>query len=188
MSGKIILVRHGEPDVKIADKISGNEIAHFLDSYNEANIKIISLPPLDLKSLVHDCVIVCSDLNRSLSSASACGLTPSIIDSVFCESIPPHFQNDWMKFSPKQWLVMSRLLWMIGFSKNGESLKETKQRANKAVDILVSSSLEEDVVLFGHGLFNIMIAKELKSRGYKGPRIPAKKYWEYGIYTLQITS
>jgi len=181
---KIILVRHGEPDVKIAKKISGNEIPGFLDAYNQAHIKSTSLPPERLKLLTKNAMIVCSDLNRSLSSALACGVRPKVIDPVFQESIPPHFQNDWMQFSPKQWLLFSRVLWMIGFSKHGESLQSTKQRAQKAADSLIGFSEKRDVVLFGHGLFNIMIAKALKKRGYQGPRIPAKFHWEYGVYKL----
>jgi len=48
--------------------------------------------------------------------------------------------------------------------------------------MLTDAAKERDVVLFGHGLFNIMIARALKGYGYAGPGVPAKAFWEYGIY------
>ncbi len=179
---EIILVRHGEPDLEIPQKISANEIPIFLQKYNSASLKQNSTPSNKLLFLSQNAAVVCSDLVRSIQSAQKCSVSPYMVDTLFRESIPPYFQNDFFRFTPKQWLVFSRLLWLIGFSNNGESLIGAIKRAKKAANILIELSKSERVVLFGHGLFNILIAKELRRRGFSGKKVPAKKHWDYGIY------
>ena len=186
MSGKIILVRHGEPDVKIADHISGYEISSFLDYYNNALLKRTSLPSDRLKFLAQNAVVVCSDLKRSLESACFCDVEPLYVDPIFAESIPPHFRSSQIRLSPKSWLIFSRLLWSVGFSKNGESLFEAKKRAQKATKILIDYAMHSDVILFGHGLFNILIAAELRKNNFCGKRVPARKHWEFGVYEKRV--
>lgn len=179
---KIILVRHGEPDVTIAGKISGAQIPSFLANYNQAPLKSSSKPSERLRYLADNATVVCSTLPRSIASAACCGVEPDIVDAIFCESIPPHFQSELLTLTPKSWLVLSRLLWMGGFSLHGEALHATKRRASKAANILLQEAQNHNVILFGHGLFNIMIAKELRKKGYRGPGIPAREFWDYGIY------
>jgi len=179
---KIILVRHGEPDVKTGEKISGAEIPSFLNRYNNAALKPNSLPSSRLLFLSTNATIICSDLKRSYCSAQRCNVSPDIADALFSESIPPHFQNNLLRLKPKTWLLLSRLLWLMGFSLHGESFKSAKKRATDAADILLHEVKRRDVLLFGHGLFNILIAKELRKRGYTGPKVPARNFWEYGVY------
>lgn len=186
MSGKIILVRHGEPDVKIANRISGNEISSLLNYYNNALLKSTSLPSYRLKFLAQNALVVCSDLKRSLESACFCDVDPLHVDQIFTESIPPHFCSSQISLSPKSWLIFSRLLWSVGFSKNGESLFEAKRRAQKATKILIDYAVDSDVILFGHGLFNILIASELRKNNFYGKRVPARKHWEFGVYEKRV--
>ena len=182
---KIILVRHGEPDVTIGEKISGAEIPSFLKRYNEAPLKLNSMPSSKLLFLSANATVIYSDLKRSYCSAQRCGVSPEIEDALFSESIPPHFQNDFLRLKPKTWLLLSRVLWLIGFSLHGESYKEAKKRAKRAADILFHEAKKRDVLLFGHGLFNILIAGELRKRGYKGPKVPARNFWDYGVYITE---
>ena len=181
--GKIILVRHGEVDIKQVDKIDGLEIEEFLNSYNLADIKSSSKPPQKLIDHANSCdIIICSNLNRSLSSAKALNKTPHIIDKLFQEANPPYIKTKLLKLSPKNWLIISRILWLVGYSKHGESLKDTKKRAFQASQMLIKLSQNKNIMLIGHALFNIFIAKELRKAGFKGAKIPAKEFWEYGIY------
>ena len=182
---KIILVRHGEPDIKIVKMINGLQIEEFLTNYDKSAIKKSSLPCDTLTKLAQKChKIVCSDLERSISSAAALGKIPDEVDAVYSESKPPFLKVGWINLPPKVWLIFSRLLWVVGYSKNGESLKQTKQRAKISAQKLITHSKEGDVMFMGHGLINIFIAKELRKIGYKGSKVPARKYWEYGIYIL----
>ena len=179
---KIILVRHGEPDVKTGAKISGAEIPSFLKRYNEAPLIPNSLPSSKLLFLSANATVICSDLKRSYCSAQRCGVSPKIEDAIFSESIPPHFQNAFLRLKPKTWLLLSRVLWLMGFSLHGESYKDAKKRAKRAADILLHEVKKRDVLLFGHGLFNILIAAELRKRGFVGPKVPARNFWEFGVY------
>ncbi len=179
---RIILVRHGEPDLAVAEKISGSEISRFLEAYNSAPLVSSSTPSDKLRFLADNATVICSPLPRSLESARRCGVEPAIIDACFAESIPPHFRSRRLKLTPKQWLFFSRILWLGGFSLHGESLYMARKRAKKAAEILLREAAKRDVVLFGHGLFNIMIAARLSALGYRGPRVPARAFWEYGIY------
>ncbi len=181
---EIVLVRHGEPDLSMPFKISGKEIPEFLRRYNEAHLKRDSLPPAKLRFFAYNSTIFCSNLPRSLQSAEKCSVIPDVVNELFAESIPPHFQNDLFKLSPKTWLIFSRLMWLAGFSSNGESLTDAKKRAKNAANILINESKTARVLLFGHGLFNILIAKELRKRGFTGKRVPARRHWEFGVYRL----
>ena len=180
---RIILVRHGEPDLAVAKRISGSEISDFLKAYDSAPLTPSSTPSDRLRFLAHNATVVCSPLPRSLESAGRCGVTPDIVDACFAESIPPHFRSRRLTMTPKQWLLLSRIMWLGGFSLHGESLHAARRRARKAAQILIWEAKRRDVVLFGHGLFNIMIAGQLSAMGYRGPRVPARAFWEYGIYT-----
>ncbi len=179
---RIILVRHGEPDLPISEKIRGREIPLFLEAYNKAPLKPSSHPSDKLIYYAQNATVFCSDLPRSLASAKRCSVIPKRIDPLFAESIPPHFQSHLLRLRPKTWLILSRMLWMGGFSLHGESLSSTRQRAVKATEILVGEAKKRDTILFGHGLFNIMIARELLKKGFKGPKVPARDFWDYGIY------
>ncbi len=179
---KIVLVRHGEPALFIERRISGSEILSFLQKYNDAPLKSDSLPSSRLLYLAQNATVICSNLKRSTASAKKCGVQPHISDVLFAESIPPHFQNGMFRLYPRQWLLLSRVMWMVGFSLNGESFLRVKKRAQKAADMLISEAARKDVVLFGHGLFNIMIAAQLRKKGFYGPKVPARNFWEYGVY------
>jgi len=116
---RIILVRHGEPDVHISEKIGGGEIPSFLETYNQAPLKSDSYPCEKLLDIVRHAIVCCSTLPRSVDSARRCGVSPDLIDPIFCESIPSHFQSNLIRLRPKSWLLMSRMLWLAGFSLHG---------------------------------------------------------------------
>ena len=69
-------------------------------------------------------------------------------------------------------------------NKNGQSIKQAKNRAKYASKKLIELAEEhEKVILIGHGLMNRLIAKQLNYKNWKGPVSPGKRYWEFGIYT-----
>jgi len=75
------------------------------------------------------------------------------------------------------------MLWLLGYSKNSESLKESKSRALQSANILIELADKHGRVLFvGHGVYNRLLANELKSMGWSGPKSPGSKYWSFGVY------
>jgi hypothetical protein len=77
---------------------------------------------------------------------------------------------------------------MLGFSRNGESLLNARDRAREAAAKLVQLAEEHHAVLLvGHGFINHFIAKELRSRGWLGPKKPGSGFWDYGVYEQAAT-
>lgn len=75
------------------------------------------------------------------------------------------------------WIFVNRFLWLIGFSANVESYKCAKQRARLMAEKLVHfSKINKRVVVFGHGLMNRQISKELVKMGWESNH-SGKGYW-----------
>lgn len=62
-----------------------------------------------------------------------------------------------LKLNPNIYAVILRCLWFCGYSWGCESLKNAKDRAKIASDLLVEYAQEQTTVaLVGHGFFNIL--------------------------------
>jgi broad specificity phosphatase PhoE len=73
------------------------------------------------------------------------------------------------------WDVLSRAVWALGWSGEAESRRNAEMRARGAVDRLherLSSTVRGDILLVGHGCQNILIGRELRQRGWRGPTVP----------------
>ncbi|WP_231889806.1 hypothetical protein [Oceanobacillus sp. Castelsardo] len=74
-----------------------------------------------------------------------------------------------LKLNPSIWTVILRCLWFMGYSSDCESISDARIRAKKAAEILVGYAREhKNVVLVGHGFFNMFVAKELQKMGMIG--------------------
>jgi broad specificity phosphatase PhoE len=85
----------------------------------------------------------------------------------------------------KRCIVLLRALWFCGYARRCESLSSAKKRAEKAARRLVAyAQKHQSVALVGHGLFNMMIARELQRMGWIGKRKTSVKHWRCTTYTL----
>jgi broad specificity phosphatase PhoE len=184
---KIILLRHGEVDVKDNNKISANEFGQWIIKYNNSNIKFECLSKNEIKSLFDKSnIIICSNLKRSIQSAELFNKIPFEINDIFKEAKLPYSNWTKLKLSPKIWLIIFRILWLFGYYKNSESLQETKQRAKIATQKLLELSKNNDTILLvGHGVFNRFIKKELIRNQWKQTKKSGNKNWDYGIFEYQ---
>lgn len=180
---QITILRHGKPEFEWERYARGSEIRSLVKIYDSAGI--IGNPSAESLNLAgqHD-YVVCSDLPRSLQSASAIGATTvHLSDSVFREMNIPYFDNLSITLPIRLWAVVLRGLWFLGFSKNTESITEAKYRAKLASEKLIELAAEHhSVLLVGHGFLNHYVAKELLANNWKGPSTPGKKYWEFSTY------
>ena len=179
---EIILLRHGKPTLELKGNMNSSEFKELAVAYAQSGIK--DSAPKQLKERFDAHYIVCSDLERSIQSAKSIGVKEiHLIDPLFKESDIPYFEQRFFKLPVTVWLVLYRLMWMFGFSKNGESYAAAKNRAYVAASKLITLAEEHDkVLLVGHGLMNRIIAKRLCVNNWTGPISPGKKYWEFGIY------
>ncbi len=182
---KIILLRHGQPDLPPLDRVTAANFAHWVDTYNSAGLSGNSKPPDNIISISSNCnTIVCSELKRSIDSAIALkGPVIHLTDRLFNEAELPVANWKYFKLSPKLWSVFFRICWILGYSGNGESLKQARMRAQRSAEILEKLSVTNNcVLLVGHGVYNRLIADELRKSGWKGPRHPDSRHWAYTVY------
>ncbi|RLA75687.1 MAG: hypothetical protein DRG11_00360 [Epsilonproteobacteria bacterium] len=151
---KIILLRHGEVDIKENKNILANQLGRWIIKYDNEYIIYKFSSKKKIKNLFDDAdILICSSQKRSIQSVEIFGKTPFEINSVFNEAQLPYASWALLKLPPKIWLIFFRVLWFFGYSQNCESFKETKQRAKKATKRLLQLSKRyKTIVLVGHEL------------------------------------
>ncbi len=185
---RIILVRHGRPDIDTSVPVTGAALAEWSDRYDAALLEPGSEPPEELREAMGPAPLVAaSDLPRARESArrAAPHVVP-LCDPVYREAPLPTMGGLPFVMQARRWAVWARVAWYLGISRGCESLRDTRLRARAAARALVGHSRRHDVVvLFGHGLFNRFIARALIRRGWAGPREPAHSYWGFSVYDGQ---
>ncbi len=184
---KITLIRHAEVDISKNTFVYANELRKWLDIYNNAEIKEHFISKNEITKIFEDShQIICSELKRSSDSVLLYRKKVDIKDMLFNEADLPYANWALIKLPLIAWAFLFRLMWLFGYKKNGESLKEAKLRAIKATDLLVKVSQKNtNVTLLGHGLMNKLIAKELVSRGWISQKKMGTNNWDYGIFEFR---
>jgi broad specificity phosphatase PhoE len=186
---EITLVRHGKSLWDENKPITCQEFKVWVEKYNCHGVfEEKSYPSETLEKLGIANIIFTSDLKRAIESAKF--LNPNlqtISDSLFRETeLPTPLEKLWgLKLNASIWVVILRCLWFCGYSNECESLKDAKRRAEKASKFLVKCANEHNnVVLVGHGLFNILIGKELRKMGWNGKKKTSSTHWNSTTYSL----
>ena len=194
----ITLIRHGPPAVSLRQRVRGHQFRQFVERYDAARIAQRALPPLAVRQVVANAdVVFASNRPRALHTAELLGVqTPSVVDSRFREiEFPVDFPRR-LRFSALTWSVIAIALWRMGYTSRSESrsesLAQTRQRVQKAADMLERQVVQADsewsergansVVLVAHAGINRMIAKELRKRGWRGRKVPHSQHWGYTTY------
>jgi len=187
MSTTITLIRHGKPAITPQGWISSSDLSQVISHYQSARIAGDSFPPEDVQVLVQSAKLVfTSDLPRAMHSAQI--LEPTILpisNPIFREV------EFWLecpiniRLPFHAWIFLDRLLLSLGYSPHSQSQANNKERVRKAARLLEQQSHETgSVVLVGHGITNLFIARELKKRGWCGPQTPKLKHWGCTTYSL----
>ncbi len=185
----ILLVRHGEPE-SVATRLTSHEFSTWLETERDRGLVAASQPPDSTKRSLSEiqCVFT-SDASRSMQSAIllASGIT-AIANPLFQEvPLPRVFTVSNFRLSVQTWMIIARILWMLGHGDAPESRAQAKLRARDAVDVLVGDAHAYGAVaLVGHGVFNMLIGQELRRRGWSGPSRPGVRYWDSTVYSCDI--
>lgn len=181
---EIILLRHGKPKVELKGFLNAGEIKQLTFEYAQSGIQ--DTPTEQLKNNFNHHYVVCSDLARSVESAEKLNLKNiHLSDALFRETDIPHFDKSFFKLPVMFWLILLRVMWLFGFSKNGESFSQAKNRSKLAAEkLIVLAKKNEKVIVIGHGLINRLIGKELDKKGWCASERVGKRYWEFYLYAV----
>lgn len=184
---KIILLRHGEVDIKDYKNIPANQFKEWIIDYNNSDIKSVFSSKDEIKNLLNQTeVLICSNLKRSIQSVEIFDKIPFETNDIFDEAELPYLNWNLLKLNPKVWLIFFRILWFFGYSQNCESYKDTKQRAKKATEKLINlSNQNQTVILVGHGIMNKLIQKELILHNWNETKKARSNNWDYGVFELK---
>jgi broad specificity phosphatase PhoE len=182
---RVILIRHGRPDLPISPRTSHHGFRDYIDAYEEAGLDPQDAPPEELRDLVGEIAAVfTSDRRRAHQSAKA--LAPDaelIVDPLFIEAPLASPRIPMLKMKVPKWAVVARVLWYAGYHPEIENYRKTKRRAVEAADILVRrASVEGTVALIAHGYFNFLIGRQLRRRGFDKSGTHRAKFWNAVFY------
>ena len=170
--------------------ISGREIGRWYRGYDASGIVDAVEPPACLRAAAAAAgCVVASDSRRALETAARLGVTdkvrvePALREVGFPESLALP-----VRLSPVAWVLIARAMQMLRCCECDEAVPATRARAAIAVETL--SQLADDhgtLVVVGHGWFNRFVARELRRRGWHGPRWPPTRYWSAATYRRPAT-
>ena len=183
---EIAILRHGEPEATSTKLISAARFSEWIDQYNSRGVSKSSYASTTSTDYAQGCrVIVSSNLLRSIQSAETLCINQQLLsDELYSEAGIPYAEWHWPELSPGVWAIIFRVLWFLGYSRNSETMAETRKRAAAAAKQLGDlASVHGSVLYVGHGIFNRFLAKELKKLGWDGPKSPGSEYWALSIYS-----
>jgi len=180
---KIIIMRHAKVQIE-NHKIYANELKSQIEKYDKAPIEKQVKNLDELKELTDNVdFFVSSGLRRSLDSLALLDREANYIDRVFAEVESPYTKLKILKLPLYSWGFWFKILWRLGYSGGSCSYRESKEDAHKASLQLEELAKQHDrVLLLGHGIKNTLIAKSLKSRGWRESKKMSLKNWGYGTY------
>ncbi|CAO95643.1 histidine phosphatase family protein [Erwinia tasmaniensis] len=177
----ITLMRHGKPHRSLTGRRSALAMAQWCDAYDLAEI---CDKPTDssLRLAAQADIIVTSPLPRARSSLERLGKTASRIDSLYSEVALPVIPLAFPTLPPFVWLLLLRVIWLLGYSGKVESYAQAKQRAVKAAGRLSELAQHGNVLLMGHGIMNKLISRQLRKLGWRGEKHAGSRHWSSAVY------
>lgn len=186
---RIILIRHGQPDIPVSPRASHREFRNYIDAYEESGLDPASAPPEELQDLVSELSAVFTS-GRKRAHDSARVLAPGaelIADPLFGEAPLASPPIPLLKMKVPKWAVVSRILWHAGFHPRIENYRRARRRAVQAADILMARTRSDGATaLVAHGYFNFLIGRELLRRGFRKTGSHRARFWNAVIYDRDL--
>ena len=182
---RVILIRHGRPNIATAPRTSHSEFRSYIDAYEEAGLDPESMPPEELQDLLGELdAVFTSERRRSVDSARALAPHAELIaDPLFAEAPLASPPIPLLKMKVPKWAVVARILWHAGYHPEIENYRRAKHRAVQAADILVKRARTDGAAaLVAHGYFNYIIGRELRRRGFRKSGSHRAQFWNSVVY------
>ena len=122
---KIVILRHGKPKIETPGRLNASGFERWIAAYNKSGIDTTHSPTQNAIAQTQACsIVVCSDLPRSIESATALGIkNVKVQDSLFRECGMPYADWNYPKLSVPVWSHIFRILQLLGYTSNAESFK-----------------------------------------------------------------
>lgn len=181
---EIILGRHGRPEVDQSHWIAPQKLGNWIAEFDDGGILSGEIPKSTSIAAARCKVIVASPLRRSYQSAQLLASSQLVVtEDLIREAGLPHPSWPLPSLPTRIWLVIFRIAWYCGYSRNAESSSDASMRAKVAADRLADIARQHDsVFVVGHGIMTTLIARRLLQTGWSGPRRPANSYWGHCVY------
>jgi broad specificity phosphatase PhoE len=191
MSGlRIVLARHGRPDLPpdFDRTICGRDIGRWYRRYDRLGIVPDVEPPAALRDAAATAgCVVASDARRALETAARLSGGDRVrVEPVLREVGFPESLDVPLRFSADAWVLIARATQVLGWCECDEPVAATRARAAIAAETLSHlAETHRTLVVIGHGWFNRYVARELRRRGWRGPRRLPVSYWSTATYERQ---
>jgi broad specificity phosphatase PhoE len=177
---QIVLVRHGKPDAVSAATITGRDIGQWVRHYDGVGITRELAPPAIVRELASSgTCVVASDVRRATESAAWIAVSKAVrVDPELREAVLPESIGMSTRLSPGVWVVVARVAWWLNWCHSDETIAMTRRRASRVADRLGALAREYgSVMAVGHGMFNRFVGRQLRRRGWRGPRMLGRAHW-----------
>lgn len=167
---KVGLVRHFKVTHGYPKKyITAEELVKWEKEYNESNVeeKEIELSQVKWEKCFS------SDLPRARITAERCfdGII-IYLEELREVALSPFFQKK-IRLPLFIHILFIRFAWLVNHKSQLEKKSEVLTRVNKAMDLALQSG--ENVLIISHGGIMMYMRKELKKRGFRGPKFRRPK-------------
>jgi len=181
---RIILMRHGKVAIDDTETVDAVSLKKWIEAYDAAPLARDVPPPKEsLLTAKESDVVVCSTLRRSADSATLLHVTCKEKNPLFDEIRIPKIAIPLLRLKVKHWLVLSRVMMLLGLTKKEDSLKSVAKQAASAAQRLTALSQQCDsVLLVGHGAMNWMIGKALLRQGWHKKTRSAHSHWGMTLF------
>ncbi|MFC3882260.1 histidine phosphatase family protein [Bacillus songklensis] len=186
---EISFIRHGPSCCKSHQKCNVTQFKKWIQNYDQMGMFKDTVVSLDtIRKCREAALMITSPPVRTVQSARTIlpGMEKKMMESnMFREAELPIFEHipSFIRLKPHTWAFFFRLLWMVLYKGKVETYRQAVRRAQKASEILSEyARIHGKVVFVGHGIFNRMVAKELKKQGWKGEYPPCRHHFYCTTY------
>lgn len=188
MTGRIVTVRHGRPDMDRSVKITAKEYGEWWANYDLSGLAPGEEPSKELLKVASECdIIVCSTMPRAIETAAKLVDGARIVprDPSFVEAPLPAPPVPFLKLDPTSWGRVSRVFWFLGYAPNEmeNHVKAHRRVRNVAEKLIEYAEDGHDVLLAAHGYLNWMLDGKLRKRGWrKIQHVGDNDFWSFRTY------
>lgn len=182
---RIVLIRHGQPDIPIAPRTGHAGFQRYIGEYEEAGLDPESLPPDELRDLVGELkAVFTSDKKRAHESAALLAPKAKLIaNPLFMEAPLAAPRIPLLRMSVPKWAVVARVFWLAGSHRQIEPPRQVRVRAREAAAILIARAQADGAAaLVAHGYFNFMIGRVLLAHGFRQSGRHRARFWNAVVY------